>query len=77
MKRLQDKNPPTPNGYTPLHIAAIGGHFNLCKLICKNISKIDIVMFRNDVGWTPMKFAVFKKNWSIVWLLARFQSALQ
>ena len=77
MKSLQDKNPPTSNGYTPLHIAAIHGHFNLCKLICKNVSKIDIVAFRNNVGWTPIKFAVFKKNWSVVWLLARFQSGLQ
>ena len=77
MKSLRDKNPPTPYGYTPLHIAAIGGHFNLCKLICKNVSKIDIVAFRQNDGYTPIKFAVFNKKWSIVWLLARFQSALQ
>jgi ankyrin repeat protein len=77
MKILQDKNPSTPNGYTPLHIAAIRGHFNLCKLICKNVSKIDVVEFQNNVGWTPMKYAVFNKNWSVVWLLALFQSALQ
>ena len=76
MKRLLDKNPPTSYGFTPLHLAAMGGHFNLCKLICKNVSKIDILAYRQNVGWTPIKFAVDNKKWSVVWLLARFQSAL-
>ena len=77
LKRLQDKNPPTPNGVTPLHMAAAVGHFNVCKLICKNVSKVDVVGFINNVGWTPIKLALFRKNWSVVWLLVCFQSALQ
>ena len=34
---LSDKNPGDPNGWTPLHVAAGVGHFEICKLIIDNI----------------------------------------
>ena len=33
---LDDKNSKNGDGTTPLHLAAINGHFNVCELIIKN-----------------------------------------
>ena len=36
--------------------------------------KMDI---EDHEGYTPLKIAVFEKQWSVVWLIAGFQSALR
>ena len=36
---MQDKNPVDYDGYTPLHVAAAGGHFDICKMILEDMQK--------------------------------------
>ena len=42
MRHLIDKNPTScVDGKTPLHAAAMGGHFEVCKLIVENVENIN------------------------------------
>ena len=37
METLKDKNPGDVGGWTPLHEAALGGHFEICRHIIETI----------------------------------------
>ena len=51
---VDDKNPKTDNGVTPLHIAAAEGHLKLCQLIINNVEDKNP---ENDDGVTPLDCA--------------------
>ena len=60
MKKLTDKNP-LVRGFSPLHMAALAGHVEMCKLIFENIGD------KNPVGAhgkTPKDMARDMAKWS-------------
>ena len=58
MKQVEDKNPGTDEGLTPLHEAAEMGHMKICELILKNIQD---KMLKTISGKTP-HMAAFENN---------------
>lgn len=40
LQNIEEDNPPMDNGYTPLHMAASNGHFEICKLIIGFVKRI-------------------------------------
>jgi len=60
-------------GNTPLHLAAAGGHVNVCMALLKE-SSID-VNAQNDVGKTPLHEAVWRNNETVVKFLVETAKA--
>ena len=63
MKKLEDKNPKSEDGTTPLHNAAKNGHLEAFKTIC---SKVKEKSPKDDTGKTPFDYAYEKKHWGII-----------
>jgi ankyrin repeat protein len=67
IENVQNKNPRSNIGNTPLHAAAEGGHMDICKLILESIQptfaidgqicKLNIENPMNDFGYTPFDMA--------------------
>ena len=55
MERIDDKNPVSNNGTTPLHSAAQNGHLNVCDYIIGKVENKN--PGRND-GDTPLHVAI-------------------
>ena len=51
---MDEKNPKSDIGNTPLHYAALNGHLNICKLITANINDISPKNLGNK---TPLDIA--------------------
>ena len=60
---LENRNPRKNDSWTPLHLAAHGGHLEICKLICQdNIDKNPL----NENGQSPIDVANASGNMEIV-----------
>ena len=55
ISKVENMNPKDKNGRTPLHLAAMFGHLNICSLIIKNTS--DKNPGDPDEGKTPLHLA--------------------
>ena len=55
ISKVEDTKPKNKNGRTPLHLAAMLGHLNICSLIIKNISEKNPA--DPDEGKTPLHLA--------------------
>ena len=53
--QVDDKNPRSDFGWTPLHSAARGGHLEICELITSNVEEKDPP---DDNGMTPSKIVI-------------------
>ena len=51
---MDDKNPANNGGFTPLHIAAKNGYFEICKLIIDNVDHTNPA---DNNGSTPLYLA--------------------
>lgn len=51
-ENLEDKNPQSDNGLTPLHIAAEEGNVEVCKFLIEEIKNKNPKLPHN--GWTPL-----------------------
>ena len=63
MESQIEKNPADQIGETPLHLAALHNHFDICKLIISNVKNI---LPTTKYMKTPKDYAIVKKNWEIV-----------
>ena len=61
-----DVNLSDTNGRTPLHIASIFGHVEVCKFLCKHVMDKNTLDYN---GKTPLDLAFSERNWEIT----RFQ----
>ena len=61
--QLEDKNPADDYGYTPLHIAAVRGHFDIFKYIADNLENKNP---SDDDGETPRSLATENSHIEIV-----------
>ena len=65
-----NKNPRKKNGWTPLHIAAKKGHFEILKLIIGQVEdKNPAIHGNNFYGGTPLHFAVSENHLEICKLI--------
>ena len=53
--QVNDKNPRSNFGWTPLHSAARGGHLEICELITSNVEEKDPP---DNNGVTPSKIVI-------------------
>ena len=60
---MRKKTPRNLDNYTPLHLAAFGGHLNECKLIMANI---DDIHPKNLEGETAMDLGKIKNHIYII-----------
>ena len=54
MENTEEKSPRANDGFTPLHVAALTGHLDVCKYI---MEIIDDKSPRNNFGQTPIDLA--------------------
>ena len=59
---VDDKNPKSNDGLTPLHCAAAYGHLSVCQLIFESV---DDKNPNDHDGWTPLHWAAFKGHSSV------------
>ena len=66
--QVQEKNPADAHGYTPLHIAARYGSYEVCKLILKCQGEIDINALTLDepTGYTAFMLACKRGDLDVV-----------
>ena len=66
LKRVDDKNPPTENGLTPLHLGALKGHLRIVKELIKFVDgdQNPPALKLND--WTPLHMAAFSGHLDVV-----------
>ena len=69
-ERVSDKNPANEAGYTPLHLAAIQGHLNICKLIIEHREVSDKNPSNRHNGRTPLHLAASNGKLEICKLMA-------
>ena len=62
----QNKNPGNNDGDTPLHMAAIDGHLEVCRLILENVQDKNPC---NISGATPLTHAVNNGHLEIIKLI--------
>ena len=62
---VDEKNPVSDGGSTPLHYAAQGGYLNVCKLIMANN---DDIAHKNLFGTTAMDLAMFHNHIYVIQL---------
>ena len=68
-EQVHEKNPKALSHYpTPLHLAAMWGHFEICDLICKNLQDSNVT---NHNGVTPLHLAAQYGHLSICQLLRK------
>ena len=68
-EQVHEKNPKALSHYpTPLHLAAMWGHFEICELICKNLQDSNVT---NHNGVTPLHLAAQYGHLSICQLLRK------
>ena len=53
---MREKNPRDSGGKTPLHLAALEGHFSICKIFIEKLDNDDIHPLDN-LGRTPFQLA--------------------
>ena len=66
MENVEDKNPPSNDGFTPLYTAAHKGHFQICKLIIENVKDKNPP---NNYGFTPLYIAAREGHFEICKLI--------
>ena len=65
MAGIEDKNPATNNGLTPLHLAAQYGHLKICEIILKNVQD----KMPRYFGQTPITLASQNDHYEVCLLL--------
>ena len=63
---MDDKNPPSNNGTTPLYIAAQMGFYDICKFIIDNVNEKNPA---NHDGFTPLHVAALHGHLEICKLI--------
>lgn len=58
-------------GATPLHIAALYGHFKICKILIEHGAKINV---KCKGGRTPLEFAAICRYTNIIKLLNKYNA---
>ncbi|KAH0554137.1 hypothetical protein KQX54_007900 [Cotesia glomerata] len=73
IERGVDINKPGRHSWTPLHMAAWGGQYQILKILIKNGAIVDSTLFDASIkpGWTPLHLAVRKNRIRCAKLLLR------
>ena len=74
IENVQEKNPRAHSQLTPLHMAAIYGHSDICKLIIENVDETNP---KNIHGETPMDLAILNGQKSVCHLFQENMSSFQ
>ena len=64
-----DKNLEDYDGNTPLHIAALNGHSNVCKTLIEGGVQKNL---RNNNGKSPLNFAALKSHYKVTHFFSEF-----
>ena len=67
MTKIEDPNLPKPDGWTPIHLAAVGGHAKIIKLLASKVENPNAPLPLPD-GRTPVKIAADNNHSSEVML---------
>ena len=64
------------NGRTPLHLAALNDHENVCQCLMENMSENEMNPKDNE-GKTPLILAAETQNWDAVVAIGQILQSLQ
>ena len=67
MTKIENPNLPKPDGWTPIHLAACGGHSKIVKLLASKVDNPNAPLPLPD-GRTPVKIAADSNHSSEVML---------